>query len=461
MPIHVPTGLRFSNPKPWKHQLEAVKFLRERSEAALYTKPGSGKTRVFLDLISNRGWKLGIVVATKNICEGKVWENQAVEFTPNITTVNLGGVSGSKKPEVYAKAKRSSVQALVVVINYDSIWREPFRSLALKEKWDFIICDESHRIKSPGSKVSKFMALLGKRVPNKYLCTGTPLYSSPEDIYAQYRFCSPEIFGTRLGDFRDRYEVLDEYATSRVGHRILDKKTPYKNLEDLNKKILSIAYAVEVDLSLPSVLHIEQAYTVSPKIEKHLKTLQKEHYIKLDEGTATTEHILTLMGMKQRLMSGYVKLDGKLVSISDERFEALYDLVEDLGDEPVVIFAQYRAEIDKIREHYGKEALELSGRCNELLDWQNGAARYLIVQPQAGSEGVSMTRARYTVYFSKHPSLGLYEQSIKRTHRPGQKRSVVYYHLIGKQKTGMSVDEVILRSHQLDKEVIDYIMETK
>jgi len=458
MLIHKPTGLRFKNPKPWTHQLEAVKFLAEHCAAALYTKPGSGKTRVFLDLIKNKGWKRGLVIATKNVCEGQVWEHNASLFAPSIRTVNLGGVSGSKKPELYAKAKTGSASALVVVINYESVWREPFRSIILKEKWDFVICDESHRIKTPGSKVSKFMTLLGRRVPNRYLCTGTPLYSSPEDVYAQYRYCDPTIFGTNLGDFRKQYENIDEYRTKQTGYRVLDKKNPYINQDELTEKLMSIAYCVDVDLSLPPVTHVNFEYTVSAEIQKHLKTLKQEHYIETRDGIMTVEAALTMFGTRQQLMSGYVKIDDKLTQVTDERFQVLYRLLEDLGDDPVIIFARYRAEINAIKAALGKNALELSGKCNELLAWQKGKAQYLIVQPQSGAEGVDMTRAHYAVYFSKMPSYGLYEQSLKRLDRPGQKHPICYYHIVGKLKAGASVDEEILRSHQLKQDVIDYIM---
>jgi SNF2 family DNA or RNA helicase len=49
---------------------------------------------------------------------------------------------------------------------------------------------------------------------------------------------------------------------------------------------------------------------------------------------------------------------------------------------------------------------------------------------QAGSEGISLVRARYAVYYSTGFSLGLYLQSRARLHRPGQTRPVVYYHLV-------------------------------
>ena len=56
--------------------------------------------------------------------------------------------------------------------------------------------DESHRAKAAGSKVSKFLALLGKRVHYKMCLSGTPMANSPLDVYGQYRFLDSSIFGT-------------------------------------------------------------------------------------------------------------------------------------------------------------------------------------------------------------------------------------------------------------------------
>ena len=60
--------------KPWEHQLKALAYLYERDAAALYTKPGSGKTKIMIDLIINRGFKRVLVVAPKKPCD--VWPSQ-------------------------------------------------------------------------------------------------------------------------------------------------------------------------------------------------------------------------------------------------------------------------------------------------------------------------------------------------------------------------------------------------
>ena len=102
----------------------------------------------------------------------------------------------------------------------------------------------------------------------------------------------------------------------------------------------------------------------------------------------------------------------------------------------------------------GRESLELSGRKRELEDWQNGKAPILAVQIQAGGSGIDLTRAAYCVYLSTGFSLGDYEQSLARVHRPGQDRTVFYYHLIAKD----TVDVQVFHALRARKDAVEAVL---
>ena len=82
--------------KPWEHQLKALAYLYERNTGALYTKPGSGKTKVMIDLIINRGFKRVLVVAPKKPCD--VWPSQFKLHSSlgTDTVIPLHNLSGSQ-----------------------------------------------------------------------------------------------------------------------------------------------------------------------------------------------------------------------------------------------------------------------------------------------------------------------------------------------------------------------------
>ena len=227
--------LRFKT-KPWEHQRKALKYLMERDAAALYTDMGTGKTKVMIDLMQNRGFKRVLVVATNKACE--VWEQQigihGIDGAFSVFRLNkLSSVKVVKLLETIPKWTTTRIQdeTYVFIINYEKVWRKGVSRMFMRKTLgiDCVICDESHRIKSPRSNCSKYLAKLGKIVPHRYLVTGSPLAENPIDVYAQYRFLDPEIFGTNFTAFRNEYENVDVDLSTKMGFRMLDKNEPYKN----------------------------------------------------------------------------------------------------------------------------------------------------------------------------------------------------------------------------------------
>lgn len=457
--------LRFQT-NPWKHQKQAVKFLMPRDYGALYTDMGSGKTKIMIDLIVNRGWKRTIVVCPKKVCS--VWAREFFVHSPEVSirVINLEKISSGKRPSYIGKNELTGESDQeVIIINYEGIWREPLRTFLLnKYKADAVICDESHRIKSPSSKCSRFLSLLGKRTENRYLMTGTPLSQSPLDIYGQYRFLNSEIFGTNYNNFKNYY---GNWIMTPGGYPILDRRNPYKNLDELREKMFSCAFHVEVEQNLPPTMDIDVEFYMSKKAQTYYKQIAKEGVIELKEGYMLAGNVLSVITRLQQVTSGYVPLqtdEGEIIKeIDDSRIVALKELLEDIPpEEPVVVFCKYRKDIKNVKltcKEVGRTVSEVSGKCDEIGEWMDEKTNVLVVQISAGAEGINLTRARYNIYYTHHHSLGKYKQSRKRTHRPGQTRPVVYYHIIAKLNKGKTIDEKILESLKNNKELIDSIME--
>ena len=139
------------------------------------------------------------------------------------------------------------------------------------------------------------------------------------------------------------------------------------------------------------------------------------------------------------------------------------DILEDLpADEPVAVFGRFRSDLEAVHaaaKSVGRQSLELSGRRKELEDWQAGKAPILAVQIQAGGVGIDLTRCgdqncAYVLYLSTGHNLGDYEQSLARVHRPGQERTVFYYHILAKD----TIDERIFKALRARKNVVESIL---
>jgi SNF2 family DNA or RNA helicase len=79
----------------------------------------------------------------------------------------------------------------------------------------------------------------------------------------------------------------------------------------------------------------------------------------------------------------------------------------------------------------------------------------LAVQIDSGGLGVDLTRARYAIYYSLGFSLGSYEQSLARIHRPGQTRPVEYIHLLVKG----TVDEKVMAALAARADVVKAVLQ--
>lgn len=468
-------GLKFKT-NPWEHQLLAVKFLLDREQAALYTDMGTGKSKIIIDMIVNKGFKTVLIVCTNKGCE--VWQTQFKLHSdiPEENVINLAGVPTTDKIPMAKEAlkrNKDTNDTLVFLVNYEGVWREKFANYLMRYtvQIDCIVCDESHRIKSPASKCSRFLARLGRKTFNKYLVTGTPLAENPLDVYAQYRFLDPSIFGTNYTLFKERYQNVDIRRSMAVGYTVLDSKQPYKNLDELKERVFSVAFKMPSSIELPAQNDRIRHFRLSKKASTVYKRMCKENFLQCKGGEwyCEAENALTLMIRKKQIASGFVSTvnneqERKIFRLDTSRQECLEDILDSLPPhEPVVIFAQYTYDLKRIYaacKACKRKYSELSGRVDTESDWQAGKTDVLGVQFSKGSESADFTRSRYIIYYTMTNRLALYLQSKKRIHRPGQTRSVYYIHLVADTDTGgKTIDSLVMEAVQLKKDIVDYVME--
>lgn len=430
------------------------------SGAMLYCGMGCGKSKIAVDLIINFRFKRVLILCPKSVIT--VWPKEFAKHAGHdrwaVLPLNKGTIAQRlDQAEAFLHLQEVKGNQAIIVMNYEAVWRSPFDSWVLNfANFDLVVCDESHRIKSPGSAISKYMAKLADKVPYRLCLTGTPMPQGPMDLYGQYRFLDKGIFGTSFTKFRARYAQLvplgDTGAYKIVG---------YQNEDELHEKFYSIAFRADRDvLDLPEAIHNIREVDLEPKTMKIYKDLERDFYAWIDEGKeVTVSNALAKILRLQQVTSGHIPSDdGDIVTVGNEKAEALGELFEDIpAEEPIVVFCRFRHDLDAIiqtAQKVGRTACELSGRCNQLAEWQQGKFNVIAVQIQAGGVGVDLTRACYCIYYSVGHSLGDYEQSLARTHRPGQKRTVFYYQLIASG----TIDEKVYKSLQQKKDIVEAIL---
>jgi SNF2 family DNA or RNA helicase len=471
-PPPVPATIPNLKTSPWKHQVLAFQFLQPLllptgGAALLAMGMGTGKSLTTIGAMCNMVGPDEPVLIISPLRVVDVWPNQIrLHAGVPIRVLALGDDAGTvaKKTDRAAEAVKLAAlrhERLAIVINYESLWRDPFAKWALSQKWGLVICDESHRIKKPSGKASMYLARMRPRAKYRLALTGTPMPHSPLDIYGQFRFLDDRILGRSYHAFKQRFAVMGGFQQKQV--------VAFRNIEELEALMRTITFRVGKDvLDLPPETHVTYHCDLTPEGARAYRSLEKDFIAEVKEGLVTAANAMVKLLRLQQITGGTVKTDdGRYAQVDQSKQKLLADTLEDIGTdaadafepsgEPVVVFCRFHSDMDAVHaaaKENGFTSMELSGRRDELKEWQDGKAQVLAVQISAGGVGVDLTRARYNIYYSLSFSLGEYDQSLSRVHRPGQTRPVTHIHLVVRG----TVDEKIIRALEQRAEVIESIL---
>jgi SNF2 family DNA or RNA helicase len=442
---------KISKTSQWSHQRIGYHFAYSLDAAMMALEMGCGKSLVAVDLVCN--WDCHTILVLCPTSVRGVWRR---EFERH---------AGRDIEVVAIKLAQARREPVAIIVNYETAWRGDFADFSLGIEWDAVICDESHKLKSHDSAVSKYAAKLAKRAKRRLCLTGTPLAQSPLDLFGQFRFLDPGLFGTSWFHFRNRYAVMGNPS-------IPQQITGYKNQDELQQRMGLITYRCKAEdvLDLPEALHEERTCELCPAARKAYRQLEEELIAEIGNGVVTASNALVKLLRLQQLASGFLIEDQQHESQTEaQRFhrldtgkqELLGDLLESAGGEPFVVFCRFRPDLAAVRglcDSLGLRYGELSGDTRDGLTDRAEMSpniNVLGVQIQSGGVGIDLTRARYACYYSVGFSLSEYEQSLARLHRPGQKHNVTYYHLIAEK----TVDRRLYKALEARKNVIEAVLE--
>ena len=440
-------------PDLWPIQRRQSEWIQSRHSSFLNGEMGTGKTAVVLDAIRRERRALAVCP----IAVGAAWVKQAGMWDSTREALLVVDGSTAKRAERLLKLDQKKGR-YVVIVNYDGVWRGPLGKQIAKMQWDAIVLDESHRIKSPSGRSSKWLSKLAESQPDaKRICmSGTPTPHSPLDWWAQFRFLDVDVLGKAYTAFRSR--IANTHP--RFPGFVLDFKKDA--LAAMAARIDPHVYRVTMDevMTLPEAIHCDIQVTLSKKTRDYYACLEDEMTAVLESGeTVTAANKLVMVTRLQQATGGFATTDdGERRVIGTEKQDSLRDWLEDLpASEPIVIFAKFIADIDVVCETLrdsGRTVSVLKGGKNQLASWQAGDTIALVVQIQAGGCGIDATRACYAAYYSQTHSLGDFEQSLARLRRPGQNKPVRYYHFVASG----TIDEVVYESLQKKRDVVESVL---
>jgi len=414
---------------------------------------GAGKTAITLtamrDAISTELVKRFLVVAPKRVCTS-VWPAEQKLWAPDL---KLAVAVGTPKQREAAFAS----DADIVVTNYDNL-----QSIQNLEGFDGIVFDELTRLKNPSGARFKALLKVLDKIKIRWGLTGSFTSNGLEDVFGQCKIIDQTLLGRSKGAFMQQYFVLinkdfGEWAP-RVGslQRVMEVIKPATYVLDAGeyKDKLPPLHIVEMRCDMPDRLPYE-------KMKKH-------YVVELKDEQITAVNAAVVTGKLQQMAGGWVyqtetsasNTPGRLnvtqtpVWFSSHKFDLLHDLIEENQHANTIIVYNYVEELAELKRRY-PHSLTLNDT-NAIDRWNAGEVEMLLVHPKSAGHGLNLQHGGNKIIFVSLPwSLELFEQTVGRLHRSGQKNDVWCYVLL----TNKTIDERIWAALHDKRAISDIAMQ--
>ena len=421
-------------PKP--HQIQWVKFANDLKCCGFTGDTGVGKTRAAIDSVVNLGAKKVLIVAPKSVIvnfgkEVERWSNYSV-CVLNTTNKKRIDLLSEDKFDVY-------------IINYDVLYT--MRAAIKMIKWDAVIFDEMHRVKSPKSDRSKASYKLTSDIPIKIGLTATLVSNGEKDAFQPCKILNKSLFGDNFFYFSRFYFKFGGFKNKQIMGLIPDRR------EDFYNKLHRLWMGFRMKDIAPDMPDaVEQ-----PIYLKMDASLSKEYKAVKKDVSENVEFVYAIEKMH------YLR---QLSSKSEVKRDALISYIEDLGTGKVIVWACYTETINFISDGLHKKGIThgiIDGRYkdrNEMVEsFQAEDGPQVLVWQLSMSEGLNAPIAGHAVFYESSFSLQEVLQAKGRNRRMvgSEKNTVVYSYLLNEGTIDVPIFEALKKKELTEREVIEYV----
>lgn len=422
--------------RPWiplPYMERASEFLTERGAAMLWLDPGMRKTSITLDafvrLQEAGAAKKLLVVAPLKVCQ-LVWRQEAAKWS-QFRHLRFSLVHGPKKKE------RLREDADVYLINPEgAAWlAAQYKLSPATFPFDTVVIDEITKFKNSQAERSKALRPVLKHVRRRWGLTGTPSPNGYMDLFGQFLMIDDgAALGRYITHFRDLYFTADyngfDYVLQPGAERRMEKKLePY-------------VFRLDGDdyLTLPPIVDNVISIQLEPAARKVYDAMRLQMVAELPGGVVDAANKAAAYSKMKQMAGGAVYLeDGSVEHIHDAKLEALYDLVDELGGQQLLIGYEFNHEMERLR------ASRLGNRITFMSDaktdvqvqavqdrWNRGEIEILACHPASAGHGLNLQEghAGHLCWFAPIWDLELWDQFIRRLRRSGNEAARIMRHVL-------------------------------
>lgn len=440
------------------YQMEGYQWLKTLEElnfgGCLADDMGLGKTLQVLSLLADlaeRKAGTSLVVVPKSLLFN--WDAEIKKFCPGLRHDIHHGQGR------YQSGQEFTTYDLIIT-TYDTATSD---IEWLKDvKFHYIILDESQAIKNPVSQRYKAMRLLQGH--NRLVMTGTPIENNTFDLFAQFSFINPGIFGS-AGNFKEEFAVPIDKNKDQPTALLLQKMVKPFLLRRTKSQV-----ATDLPERIENIIYCE----MGPTQKSYYEAMKNE--IRNDLLAADTEK--NFGQSKLKIIEGLLRLrqicnspelihtainKDKSISV---KTDTLLDIIEnELGGHNALIFSQFTSMLSLIRRELDERHIKYAyldgstqNRKAAVKEYEdNDDIKLFLISLKAGNTGLNLTKADYVYIVDPWWNPAVEAQAIDRTHRIGQTKNVFAYKLVCKD----TIEEKIIELQANKKSLSDSIISTE
>lgn len=425
------------------YQKSAVAFQTSEPASALWVSMGLGKTVVTLTSISNLKF-LGvlnkvIVVAPLRVCR-MVWRQEALKWS-HLKHLKFSMVLGDRDKRSRALLHED---ADIYLVNYENLeWLAsaiktyyidkgrpvPFNGLV----WDELSKmknSTTHRVRAMMKVINHFDWITG--------LTGTPASNGFKDLHGQFLVLDK---GKRLGESKTRF--MTQYFRAE-GYKVKPYADTLRSIKDLIGDMTLEMSAADYN-PLPDMIVNDVEVELDHECREAYDQMERDMFLLLDSGSQVemfNQASLTNKCLQYSNGAVYINPGMPLWEpVHSAKLEALDDIIEEAGGQPILLSYAYRSDAQRIMERYKAlrpinltECKSEKSLSDAMHRWVTGDCALMIGHPASmghGIDGLQRT-GHILVWFGLNWSLDLYDQMNARIRRQGQGAPVICHRIMCK-----------------------------
>ncbi len=429
--------------EPHDYQTFATEYIENHDIAAVLLECGLGKTSITLTAISNLmfdSFEVHKVLVIAPIRVAKISWPDELEKWDHISDLRYSVAVGTEAERL----KALKDPADIYLINRENVqWL--IEKSGLPFDYDMVVVDELSSFKNHQAKRFKALMKVRPKVHRIVGLTGTPSSNGLMDLFAEYKLLdNGERLGRFIGQYRNAYFKPDKTNGPIVySYKLLPgaEEAIYDKISDITISMKSADH-----LKMPEL--VNSRYTVHLDKKELLKyvRMKRDLLLKLPKGEVTAANATALSGKLVQMANGAIYMDdGSIEEVHSRKLDALEDIIESANGKPVLVAYWYQHDLQRICERLNELKVDFCrlDKDANIRKWNKGNVSVGLIHPASAGHGLNLqSGGNILVWFGLTWSLELYQQTVARLWRQGQRNTVSVIHIIAAK----TIDEQIMRA---------------